>query len=324
MTQNAPILKVENLIKSYGDLRAVDGLSLQIQPGEIFALLGPNGAGKTTLISCIAGLIQKFSGAITVARFDVREQYRITRQLVGVVPQELNFDGFSNARQTLIYQGGMFGLRKAAQRADELLEVFGLQEKAKANTRSLSGGMKRRLMICKALMHQPSLLFLDEPTAGVDVDLREDLWNYVRRLRQEGMTIVLTTHYLQEAEELADRIGILNKGRLLLVEERDRLLKRFGKSWLRLEFSHPIPPELINALEEFFPEQSDETSLVFHYFQQMDPSSKPPVTRILNQIYASGAEIQSIKSGESSLESIFREILKQDNQEEKSTALSSS
>lgn len=316
MNAVTPLLNVRGVTKTYGSLTAVDTLSLQIHPGEIFALLGPNGAGKTTLISCITGLIQKFSGRIEVAGFDVRQQYRLTRQLVGVVPQELNFDGFSNARQTLIYQGGMFGFKDAARRADELLNIFGLKEKAKANTRSLSGGMKRRLMVCKALMHRPSLLFLDEPTAGVDVELREELWNYVRKLREHGTTIVLTTHYLQEAEELADRIGILNQGRLILVEERERLLQRYGKHWIRYEFSNPVPDSLLRKLKDYAPECPGSHQVVFHYFEPEPGESGPqaPIPVILQTIQEHDLEIRGIQSGGSSLESIFRQILHADNQ----------
>ncbi len=308
-----PLLDIQCLIKCYGTLTAVDNLSLQVPSGEIFALLGPNGAGKTTLISCVCGLIQKFSGSIHVAGLDVLEHYRLTRQIVGVVPQELNFDGFCNARQTLLYQGGMFGRRDFRKRAEELLEAFGLTEKAGANTRQLSGGMKRRLMICKALMHRPALLFLDEPTAGVDVELRDELWNYVRRLRDEGMTIVLTTHYLEEAENLADRIGILNKGRLILVENRDTLLDRYGSRWLQVQCREEIPDALPSQLATFSPQRIDPTSLRLTYLDSgQDPT---PIEVILKAIHAHGLNVVSMEGGGSSLESIFREILRDDNQE---------
>jgi len=316
MSHSSPLLSVRNLTKKYGSLTAVDHVNLEITPGEIFAMLGPNGAGKTTLISCVCGLIQHFSGNIQVAGYDVIKHYRLTRQVVGVVPQELNFDAFSNVRQALIYQGGMFGHRRAARRADELLSVFGLTEKAGANTRWLSGGMKRRLMICKALMHRPALLFLDEPTAGVDVELREELWNYVRELRKEGMTIVLTTHYLEEAEQLADRIGIINQGRLILVEERERLLTKFGSRWLQLKCKEPIPDSLIGKLEEFSPERCDETALELHY-RETDSieknSSNPPVERILAAVHAENLTLLSLEGNHSSLEKIFRDILEHDN-----------
>ena len=315
MPGDAPILTIRNLTKQYGRLTAIDDVTQDIRQGEIYSLLGPNGAGKTTLISCVCGLIQDFSGNITVAGFDVRRDYRITRQVIGVVPQELNFDGFSTARQTLIYQGGMFGLRDAGTRADELLEVFGLTDKAETNTRTLSGGMKRRLMICKALMPRPALVFLDEPTAGVDVELRDELWQYVRTLREtEGMTIVLTTHYLNEAEELADRIGILNRGRLILEEERDALISRFGTRWLKLRFDRPVPDALLRRLETFAPHRLDDDAL---YLTYPDPTHEgddgpPAMEFIMSAVADAPAALVSVDGGRSSLESIFRDILKKD------------
>ena len=315
MSHYNPLLCVRNLTKKYGSLTAVDNVNLDIAPGEIFAMLGPNGAGKTTLINCVCGLIQHFSGAIQVAGYDVIKHYRLTRQVVGVVPQELNFDAFSNVRQALIYQGGMFGHRQAARRADELLSIFRLTEKADANTRWLSGGMKRRLMICKALMHRPALLFLDEPTAGVDVELREELWNTVRQLRDEGMTIVLTTHYLEEAEQLADRIGIINQGRLILIEDREHLLTKFGSRWLRLRCKENIPDSLHHKLGEFSPERCDETTLELHYREvdDFETDSNPPVERILAAVHAENLTLLSLEGNRSSLEKIFRDILEHDN-----------
>lgn len=312
LLMNPPLLDIKNLTKQYGSLTAVEDLSLQVPRGEIFALLGPNGAGKTTMISCVCGLIQQFSGSIRVAGLDVRRQYRLTRQVVGVVPQELNFDAFCNARQTLLYQGGMFGRRDAARRADELLEVFDLSSKAEENTRRLSGGMKRRLMVCKALMHQPALLFLDEPTAGVDVELREELWQYVRSLREEGMTIVLTTHYLEEAEELADRIGILNKGRLILVEDTQKLLNRYGSRWLQIRCRQRIPQSLVRELAALDPQSIDEYTLRLTYLDSgQDPT---PVEVILDKTHQFGLSVVSAEGGGSSLETIFRQILQDDNQ----------
>lgn len=247
--EGSRLLQARGVTKRFGSLTAVNDVSLEIAPGEIFALLGANGAGKTTLIECVCGLMSRFDGHIQVAGFDVKTQYRITRQLVGLVPQELNYDAFFNVLEALIYQGGYFGRAQAEERARHLLRIFRLEDKADVNTRSLSGGMKRRLMICKALMHEPVLLFLDEPTAGVDVDLREELWEYIEELREAGTTIVLTTHYLEEAERLADRIGIIHKGRILRVAPREELLLEFGRRWIEVTLSGDVTNELVGSLE---------------------------------------------------------------------------
>ena len=223
-----PALRCDHVVKRYGDFVAVDDVSLEVEPGEIFALLGPNGAGKTTLIGCITGLARPTSGTIEVFGRDVQREFRTTRRLVGLVPQEINFDPFLSPFQSLLVQQGLMGRRPDAERADALLRTFSLTEHRDAYSRHLSGGMKRRLLVAKALVHHPRLLFLDEPTAGVDVELRKELWDEVRRLRDEGTTIVLTTHYLEEAEMLADRIGVLRRGRLLVVEDREAMLARGG------------------------------------------------------------------------------------------------
>jgi len=225
---STPALRCTNVVKRFGDFTAVGDVTLEVQPGEIFALLGPNGAGKTTLIGCITGLGRATSGSIEVFGFDVQKDFRITRRLVGLVPQEINFDPFLSPYQSLLVQQGLMGRKPDPARADELLETFSLSGHRDAYSRHLSGGMKRRLLVAKALVHHPKLLFLDEPTAGVDVELRKELWEEVRRLRDEGTTIVLTTHYLEEAEELADRIGVLREGELLVVEDRDAMMARGG------------------------------------------------------------------------------------------------
>ncbi|HJK97742.1 MAG TPA: ABC transporter ATP-binding protein [Polyangiaceae bacterium LLY-WYZ-14_1] len=224
-----PALRLDQVVKRFGDLVAVDGVSLDVHAGEIFALLGPNGAGKTTLIHCVAGLARATEGRIQVFGHDVVQEYRRTRRLVGLVPQEINFDPFFTPFESLMNQMGFMGVRPSPARADELLATFALTGHRDAYTRTLSGGMKRRLNVAKALVHDPKLLFLDEPTAGVDVRLRRDLWDEVRRIRDKGTTIILTTHYLEEAEELADRIGVMRRGQLAMVEDRDRLLARYGR-----------------------------------------------------------------------------------------------
>jgi len=223
-----PAVRLRGATKRYGNLTALDRVSLDIEPGEVFALLGPNGAGKTTLISLVAGTALATEGLVEVLGHDVVRDYRFTRRAVGLVPQEINFDPFFTVEETLQFQAGYFGVRLPEERLVDILGNLGLLEKRRANTRSLSGGMKRRLLIAKALVHRPPVLFLDEPTAGVDVELRRDLWSYVKRLAAEGTTVVLTTHYLEEAEELAERIGVIRDGRLLVVEHKDQLLAHYG------------------------------------------------------------------------------------------------
>ena len=220
------VVQIRQLVKRYGELTALAGVDLDVLEGEIFGLLGPNGAGKTTLISVVAGLARASSGSVTVLGRDVVRDYRFTRRAVGLVPQEINFDPFFSVEEALRFQAGYFGLRLPEARLVEILTALDLLPKRHVNARALSGGMKRRLLIAKALVHEPKVLFLDEPTAGVDVELRRALWAYVRLLRARGTTVVLTTHYLEEAEALADRIGIIDRGRLLLVEEKGSLLRR--------------------------------------------------------------------------------------------------
>jgi ABC-2 type transport system ATP-binding protein len=223
---NDVVVAVRGLVKRYGEVEALGGVDLDVRRGEIFGLLGPNGAGKTTLIGIVAGMVRATSGSVTVLGKDVVRDYRETRRAVGLVPQEINFDPFFTVEESLHIQAGYFGVRLSEERLTEILSALDLAAKRTAMTRTLSGGMKRRLLIGKALVHEPKVLFLDEPTAGVDVELRQALWRYVRTLRDRGTTVVLTTHYLEEAEELADRIGLIDKGRLLLVEDKAALVAR--------------------------------------------------------------------------------------------------
>jgi len=213
-------------VKRYGDLTALGGVDLDVRPGEILGLLGPNGAGKTTLISVVAGLTRASAGTVRVLGHDVVRDYQLTRRAIGLVPQEVNFDPFFSVEEALRFQAGYFGVRLTEDRLGEILTALDLGAKRSTNARALSGGMKRRLLIGKALVHEPQVLFLDEPTAGVDVELRQQLWRYVRRLRDRGTTVVLTTHYLEEAEELADRVGVIDRGRLVLLEDKGTLMAR--------------------------------------------------------------------------------------------------
>jgi ABC-2 type transport system ATP-binding protein len=241
MRNHAPPLVLDGVTKRFGTRTAVDQVSLQIEEGEIFALLGPNGAGKTTLISCVTGLARATSGRIEVFGHDVVRAYRSTRRWVGLVPQEINFDPFFTPRESLLNQMGFMGCPPDPEWVDELLRTFALYDRREAYTRSLSGGMKRRLLVAKALVHRPRLLFLDEPTAGVDVQLRQDLWTEVLRLKREGTTIILTTHYLEEAQQLADRIGMIRDGRLLVVDDRANLMNRHHEAAkVRLTLAGPL------------------------------------------------------------------------------------
>jgi len=233
-------LKLEGLNKYYGNFCALENINLEIRRGEIFALLGPNGAGKTTLIGCLGGLVKKTSGKAFVFGLDLDKNTTKLRHEMGFVHQEINFDAVFTPREALSFQMGYYGMRKNPARIEELLEVLSLSSKADMPMRALSGGMKRRMMIAKALVHNPKLLFLDEPTAGVDMELRQDLWSYVRLLSKQGTTIVLTTHYLEEAEALADRIGVLSHGKLAIVEEKNRLIARLGTKQLQLKLSSQL------------------------------------------------------------------------------------
>ena len=223
-----PVVTIRGVSKRFDSLVALERVDLDIRAGEIFGLLGPNGAGKTTLISIVAGLLRATEGEVRVLGRDVVRDYRFTRRAIGLVPQEINFDPFFTVEEALRIQAGYFDVRLSEQRLAEILAALDLEAKRKVNARALSGGMKRRLLIGKALVHDPSVLFLDEPTAGVDVELRRSLWRYVRTLRDRGKTIVLTTHYLEEAEALADRVGVIDHGRLVVVEEKEALLRRHG------------------------------------------------------------------------------------------------
>ncbi len=317
MQTYAPILDIQAVSKRYDSLQALNNLSFTVQPGEIFALLGPNGAGKTTLIGCITGLISRFEGSISVAGYDVKSASQITRQLIGFVPQELNFDGFFTTREVLHFQGGFYNVKPDNQKIEKILDDFGLLEKADVNTRQLSGGMKRRLMICKALLHDPVLLFLDEPTAGVDVELRDELWSYIENLKAQGVTIFLTTHYLEEAEKLADRIGIINKGKLLMIEDREAILNQFGRRWNLITTRNPVSDRFKTAMQSCpitYPE-ANQIKLSSPELDDCGDHSLANLQTVLDELKADNNEIIHIDGGRSSLESIFKEIVSADSQD---------
>ncbi|MFT3917568.1 MAG: ABC transporter ATP-binding protein [Anaeromyxobacteraceae bacterium] len=294
-----PVVSIEKVSKRFKAFTAVDGVDLDVRDGEIFALLGPNGAGKTTLISIVAGLLRATSGTVTVLGKDVVRDYRFTRRAIGLVPQELNFDPFLTVEETLRFQAGYFGLRLADARLEEILTALDLASKRGENTRALSGGMKRRLLIGKALVHEPKVLFLDEPTAGVDVELRRSLWAYVRTLRARGTTVVLTTHYLEEAEELADRVGVIDHGKLVVVEEKEALLRRYGGRTFRLVLERPaatLPPalaELGGRLEAGGAVLSIEAG----GSAQLGPA--------LRAVQAAGLEVKDAETRRTTLEDVF-------------------
>lgn len=301
-----PVLSIESLTKRYGQSLALDNVNLTIHKGEIFALLGPNGAGKTTLIGAVCGLVRPTSGGISLFGIDTAKDSHTPKYRVGLVPQEINFDPFFTVREVLRIQQGYFGQKPDEARIDKLLSTLSLTSKADALTRSLSGGMKRRLLIAKALVHRPQLVFLDEPTAGVDVELRRDLWNYVRQLRNEGTTVVLTTHYLEEAEELADRVGVIDHGKLLLVEGKQELIQRLGQRHLMVTFAEPMSadrwptglpmPQFGNAHQATFTERHGTLS----------------IAQVLNALYRHQLPISQVEIRQAKLEDIMLRVLKGD------------
>lgn len=303
-----PVISVRNLSKVYaGGFQALKNVSLDIQRGEIFALLGPNGAGKTTLISIICGIVNPGSGQVLADGYDVVQEYRAARSIIGLVPQELSTDAFESVWNAVSFSRGLYGKPRNDAHIEKVLKDLSLWDKRHNRIMELSGGMKRRVLIAKALSHEPKILFLDEPTAGVDVELRRDMWEMVRELRNQGVTIILTTHYIEEAEEMADRIGVINKGELVLVEEKQALMHKLGKKQLLLYLQQPlgsIPDALASyplALSE------DGTVLTFTFDVQSEDTGIAQVLRHLNQ---HGIDFRDLHSSESSLEDIFVNLVK--------------
>jgi len=298
-----PILSVSAVTKRYtSGLTALDSVDLAIERGEIFALLGPNGAGKTTLISIICGTVTKTSGEILFDGHDAARDYRVARSRIGLVPQEVALDIFSTVWNTVSFSRGLFGKPADPAYVEQLLRDLSLWEKRKSKIIELSGGMKRRVMIAKALSHEPELLFLDEPTAGVDVNLRRDMWALVRRLRERGVTIILTTHYIEEAEEMADRVGVINKGRIILVEEKATLMRKLGKRRLTLMLQQPLET-MPEALAPWPLELSaDGERLIYSFDANAEHNDIPRLLRRLDEI---GVEYKDLATQQSSLEDIF-------------------
>lgn len=282
--------------------RALQGVDLEIRDGEIFALLGPNGAGKTTLISIICGIVNASGGAVTVGGLDIVRNFRQVRGRVGLVPQELSTDGFESVWTTVKFSRGLFGKPPDNAYLEQILRQLSLWDKRHARIMELSGGMKRRVMIAKALSHEPDVLFLDEPTAGVDVELRRDMWEMVRGLRERGVTIILTTHYIEEAEEMADRIGVISKGEIVLVEDKDTLMDKLGQKQLRLQLQQPLT-SLPDDLRELALSLSDDGyELVFHFDSQSEHTGIADVLRRLDQ---HGIDYKDLQTRQRSLEEIF-------------------
>ncbi|MGP1355515.1 ABC transporter ATP-binding protein [Roseicyclus sp.] len=297
-----PILTIDRLSKTYeGGFTALDAVSLEIREGEILALLGPNGAGKTTLIGAVCGLVQPTGGRVLVAGHDTQSDYRAARDLIGLVPQEINLEPFEKVITTVRFSRGLFGKRRDDALIERILRQLSLWDKRDSPIRALSGGMKRRVLIAKALSHEPRILFLDEPTAGVDVELRRDMWEVVRKLKEDGVTIILTTHYLEEAEAMADRIGVISKGRILLVEEKAALMKRLGRKEMVIELREPVA-EVPDALGHHDLRMTGEGHLVYTYDTQAERTG---ITRLLADIQAAGLHLSDVETRQSSLEEIF-------------------
>jgi len=303
-----PIISVSGLSKTYASgFEALKNIDLDIRKGEIFALLGPNGAGKTTLISIICGIVTASAGRVTVAGMDINAQYRAVRSLIGLVPQELTADMFETVWNTVSFSRGLFGKPPNPAHIEKVLKDLTLWDKKDARIMTLSGGMKRRVMIAKALSHEPQILFLDEPTAGVDVELRQEMWQVVRDLRSSGVTIILTTHYIEEAELMADRVGVIAKGELILVEDKDELMRKLGKKQLVLNLHDPlkvIPPELAAHKLEL---SADGRELTFTYDTRADRTG---ITALLNDMRAADIGFTDLNTTQSSLEDIFVDLVR--------------
>jgi len=303
------IINIEAVNKTYkGGFQALKNIDLTIKKGEIFALLGPNGAGKTTLIGTICGIVTPSSGSIHVNGHDIEKEYRQTRAMIGLVPQELTTEAFETVFNTVSFSRGLFGKPANPAYVEQVLKSLSLWDQNDESIMTLSGGMKRRVLIAKALSHEPEILFLDEPTAGVDVELRKDMWALVHQLRQEGTTIILTTHYIEEAELMADRIGVISQGEIILVEEKNELMAKMGKKQLQLHLSEPLT-ELPSAFSEFdLALEENGTNLVYTYDAR---GSRTGITRLLQQLSEHNIKFKDLNTKQSSLEEIFVELVKQ-------------
>jgi len=303
------LIKIDNVHKSYaGGFQALKGVNLEIKRGEILALLGPNGAGKTTLINAICGVVIPTSGKITVDGHDVVKDFRHTRSLIGLVPQELQLEAFEQVFQNVSYTRGLYGKRKNPAIIEKILKDLSLWDKKDSRLRELSGGMKRRALIAKALSHEPQILFLDEPTAGVDISLRRDMWRVVQNLQASGVTIILTTHYIEEAEAIADRVSVINHGEIVITENKQNLMQKMGQKLLTIELQDKISaiPESLNNYNLTITENGQ--SLCFAYNSQAESTG---ITTLLQDVKQAGLKLRDLKSAQTSLENIFEQLLKE-------------
>ncbi len=301
------ILEIDGLAKTYaGGFEALKAVSLEINRGELFALLGPNGAGKTTLISIICGLVTPSAGSVRVDGHDILSEFRQTRQRIGLVPQELHISMFETVLDTVRFSRGLFGLPRNEAYLESLLKDLSLWDKRGERLMTLSGGMKRRVMIAKALAHEPVLLFLDEPTAGVDVELRRGMWELIGRLRESGVTIVLTTHYIEEAEQMADRVGVINRGELVVVDDTAALMQRLGRKQLTLHLARPLEA-LPESLEDWGLELANEGRALIYSFRPEDSELRLP--GLIRRVHEAGIELHDLDSRQSSLEEIFVDLV---------------
>ena len=303
------LLKVNELSKTYvSGFEALKGISLQVKRGEILALLGPNGAGKTTLISTICGITKPSSGSVSIDGYDISKNFRDARKLVGLVPQDITLEPFEKVMNTIKFSRGLFGKKKDDALIEKILDKLSLWEKRDSRIMELSGGMKRRVLIAKALSHEPRLLFLDEPTAGVDVELRQSLWNVVADLKKDGVTIILTTHYIEEAEAIADRVGIINKGELLLIEDKASLMNRLGQKVLKIDLQKSLK-KLPKELDKKSVKLSDDgMSLTYVYDTKQ---KRTGITKLLSDLSNSGINLRDIQTDQSSLEEIFVNLVRE-------------
>jgi ABC-2 type transport system ATP-binding protein len=305
-----PIIHIQNLSKLYASgFRALNGINLDIERGEIFALLGPNGAGKTTLINVICGIVTPSGGTVTVDGYDILRQYRAARAKIGLVPQELATDAFESVWDSVKFSRGLFGKPPNPKYLDKVLDDLSLLDKKHSVIMTLSGGMKRRVLIAKALSHEPQILFLDEPTAGVDVELRRDMWEMVRQLRASGVTIILTTHYIEEAEQMADRIGVINNGEIILVENKAELMRKLGRKQLTLSLQtklESIPPELGTGHLQL---SANGLALTYTFDSQAESTG---IASLLRQLSELGIDFKDLHTSESSLEDIFVSLVRSD------------
>jgi len=302
------IVSIKDLSKTYNSgFEALKNINLDIKKGEILALLGPNGAGKTTLISTICGIVSPTSGTVTVDGNDIITDFRKTRQMIGLVPQELTLGAFEQVFQTVSFSRGLFGCKKDDDYINQLLKDLSLDDKKNIEVRELSGGMKRRVLIAKALSHEPQILFLDEPTAGVDVELRKDMWKIVRQLQDKGVTIILTTHYIEEAEEIAERVGVINNGELLVVEKKELLMENFGKKQLVIELREAAK-EIPHTLHKHNVELTDDGLNISYTYDTTNEGSN--IQEVLKEVSDSELLLKDIKINQSSLEDIFVDLVK--------------